>query len=366
VWDAREDPIKAATVGPRSVVAETGTTHCLAAYELPDEGRVCLVSGHHGGGWVWDGDSLEKLHKIETRALPVVGLHVFYDPSTGSPRIATIIADAKLRIIDGRSFSVLHTVELPGWQLLFGQPLQAYSSAEGMRLVVPVTRNIVVFAAEEGTVVRVLELPDGAVHEPITFCTTFLSSAGTPLLVAGGEGAAPARIWDLESGHCIAELYKASRTAVHFADSDQRTCIASPWHSDITVRVHPSRGLHTACLVSLCCLPQVYDTLTGEWVRTLTEHSDTVSVLAGFETATGQPRLVSGGYDRCMIVWDPSAGEALHIFKAWAGDIVALHLLETKAGRYQAVLTDGSEIRVWDLGPAPLTGALVRSALKTG
>jgi WD40 repeat protein len=141
--------------------------------------------------------------------------------------------------------------------------------------------------------------------------------------LASASGDSTVRVWDVESGECLAVLagHGVAVNSVAYAPDGKR--LASAAH-DNTVRV--------------------WDVENGECLTVLTGHKKTVNSVA---YAPDGQRLASASYDGTVRVWDVESGECLTIMKGhtdWVNSVA----YAPDGQQLSSASWDGS-LRKWDI-----------------
>ncbi len=138
-----------------------------------------------------------------------------------------------------------------------------------------------------------------------------------------GSGDKTVRVWDVETGKCLATLEGHTDWVFGVAiTSDGRRAVSCS--DDNTVRV--------------------WDVETGKCLATLEGHTHWVRGVA--ITSDGQ-RAVSGSYDKSVRVWNVETGECLATLEGHTDAVYGVAI--TSDGRRAVSCSDDKSVRVWDV-----------------
>ncbi|KAG0220847.1 hypothetical protein BGX31_010462 [Mortierella sp. GBA43] len=182
-------------------------------------------------------------------------------------------------------------------------------------------------------------------------------------LVSSGGTDNSIRLWDVKTGSCrdiLSDHDKAVRTVVfspkgdHFVSGSEDKTVRL-WNVGARLCRHKSKGriestknATTSPARNLVATPngkvvQLWDLDTGECIRTLTGHSDTIWAVA---LSPAGNRAASGGNDWMVRLWDAETGACLHVLSDH-GDCV-MSVAFSSGGNQIASSSVDKTIRVWD------------------
>jgi WD40 repeat protein/serine/threonine protein kinase len=174
------------------------------------------------------------------------------------------------------------------------------------------------------------------------------------------------RLWDAATGQQLPTVRKfiGHVTSVCFSPDGKRLAATSgDWklmvwdaatgQSDPSFKSQPRRPVTSVCFsgdgrrLASCegqkRIVRVWDAATGELVRSIEGHTDTVSSVCF--SPDGQ-RLATASYDRTVKVWDLGTGQEVHSLKGHTHPVFSVSF--SPDGRCLASAGDDRTVRVWD------------------
>ncbi len=203
-------------------------------------------------------------------------------------------------------------------------------------------------------------------HTDKVWCAIFTPD-GKHIITSAGDKDKTARLWDVDSGAMLKE-YKGHTKAINSIaiSSDGKHLVTAGWDSTLRVwDVDTATELHTfkgtgGNFSTVAFLPdgrravaasgstiKVYDTIDFKELRTLEDkngHTNSVWIVAA---SPGGHRIVSGGQENFICLWDADSGKLLHKYTGHTNSVPALAFLPDGT-RFLSGSKDAT-LRVWDL-----------------
>ncbi len=150
--------------------------------------------------------------------------------------------------------------------------------------------------------------------------------------MVSGSGDTVVRIWDVDSGILIYNLF---------------------YHFNIVYAVAIAPNGNTFATGSEDTTIKIVDLQTGNLIHSLVGHTEGVRTLAISPDST---KLVSGSYDDTIKIWNLETGELIHTLEGHANDVIDVAI--SPDGKFIASGSKDNTVKIWDLETGGLLNTL--------
>jgi len=304
----------------RRIETHPGTNYFRHAWS--SEGKKIAASLVEQGGWwkgvrIWDADSGEQLHRIET----------FNGELSWSPRgnLLAVLGDKQVHILDGGSGQRLRS-----WNTPFPSGSPAWSS-DGQRIAIAAEKTVQIWAAASGRLIHTLQGHTDKVR-------AIAWSPDDKTIASASGGDKTVRLWDASSGKPIHSFDGGDCVVLSWSPDGKS--LASSERENVRVWDIAAQDLQLRCSGvfvgwtadsaavitqdNAAGLVRWWDRQSGDRLR-----KTKFDLLPGFSIARPDGRFAASAQRACLDIWEIDRGRT------------SLTLVPLRDGKWLALRPDG-------------------------